>query len=101
MCAVCKDLLCFTYYRIVNQGFPLKKDGIVNSASQVPRIPVSSSFLLELTHGAYFAMYNEFYTLALQAIKDIDRRATYELLPDAMLVTSALLNSLETNASGE
>jgi hypothetical protein len=38
--------------------------------------------------------------LALQAVKDIDQRAQYELYPDVMLVTSAVINSLKNNSSG-
>lgn len=53
-----------------------------------------------MIEGAYFAIFNEFYTLALQAIQDIDERAQYELLPDVMLVTSAVINSLKSNPSG-
>lgn len=53
-----------------------------------------------MVEGAYFAMFNEFYTLAFQAVKDIDRRAQYELYPDVMLVTSAVTNSLKDNPSG-
>lgn len=53
-----------------------------------------------MIEGAYFAMFNEFYTLALQAVKDIDQRAQYELFPDVMLVTSAVINSLKNNSSG-
>lgn len=84
---------CIASSRIVKQGFGAK--------NKVPRIPVSSPFLLELAHGAYFAMFNEMYTIALQAVKDIDKRGHYELLPDVMLVTSAIINSLKTNASGQ
>lgn len=53
-----------------------------------------------MIEGAYFAIFNEFYTLALQAVQDIDERAQYELLPDVMLVTSAVINSLNSNPSG-
>lgn len=80
-------------YRIVTQGFDNK--------NKISRIPVSSKFLIEMIQGAYFAMYNEFYTLAHQAIKDIDQRAQYELLPEVMLVTSAVINSLKNNLSGK
>lgn len=65
-----------------------------------PRIPVTSQFLLELVHGAYFAMFNEFYTLAFQAINDIAARACYEGYPDVLLVTGAITNSLQANPSG-
>lgn len=54
-----------------------------------------------MVEGAYFAMFNEFYTLALQAVKDIDHRAQYELYPDVMLVTSAVINSLKDNPAGK
>lgn len=53
-----------------------------------------------MIEGCYFAMFNEFYTLAFQAVKDIDQRAQYELLPDVMLVTSAVINSLKNSPSG-
>lgn len=65
-----------------------------------PRIPVTSQFLLELVHGSYFAMFNEFYTLAFQAINDISARACYEGYPDVLLVTGAITNSLQANPSG-
>lgn len=92
-------LISFTFcdYRIVTQGF--KKKNVVSSG-KVSRIPVSPSFLLEMIEGAYFAMFNEFYTLAHQAVQDIDQRAQYELFPDVMLVTSAVINSLKNNPSG-
>ncbi|VVD03055.1 unnamed protein product [Leptidea sinapis] len=85
--------------RIVNQGF-YKKQGTPKS-KPIQRVPVSSNFLLEMIEGAYFSMFNEFYTLAFQAIKDIDQRAQYELLPEVMLVTSAVINSLKNNPSGQ
>lgn len=90
---------CIAASRIVTQGFNKKIAG--SSIKPVPRIPVSSNFLLELIEGSYFAMFNEFYTLAHQAVKDIDRRAQYELLPDVMLVTSAVINSLKNNPTGQ
>ncbi|KAL4710708.1 hypothetical protein ACJJTC_004353 [Scirpophaga incertulas] len=94
--------LCIASSRIVTEGF----DNIfcpTNSTTRksTPRIPVCPNFLLELIEGAYFAMFNEFYTLALQAVKDIDQRAQYELFPDVMLVTSAVINSLENSSSGQ
>lgn len=83
----------------MKQGFISKKEGNVKPC--VPRIPVSSNFLLELVQGAYYAMFNEFYTLALQAVKDIDQRGHYELFPEVILVTSAVINSLQSNAAGK
>ncbi|KAG6457411.1 hypothetical protein O3G_MSEX010289 [Manduca sexta] len=91
---------CIAASRIVTQGFE-KKIGPASSHRPVPRIPMSPNFLIEMVESAYFAMFNEFYTLALQAVKDIDKRAQYELFPDVMLVTSAVINSLKNNASGQ
>ncbi|XP_059054318.1 hyccin [Achroia grisella] len=91
---------CIATSRIVTQGFHRKIGGSSNAKKPTPRIPMSSNFMLEMIEGAYFAMFNEFYTLALQAVKDIDQRAQYELYPDVMLVTSAVINSLK-NESGQ
>lgn len=90
---------CIAASRIVTQGF--HKKIVTSNSKPIPRIPVSPNFLLEIIEGTYFAMFNEFYTLALQAVKDIDQRAQYELFPDVMLVTSAVINSLKNNASGQ
>ncbi|XP_052757424.1 hyccin-like [Galleria mellonella] len=92
---------CIATSRIVTQGFQKKTAGASNTQKPVPRIPVSPNFMLEMIEGAYFAMFNEFYTLALQAVKDVDQRAQYELYPDVMLVTSAVINSLKNNSSGQ
>ncbi|XP_021181243.3 hyccin [Helicoverpa armigera] len=89
---------CIAASRIVSQGFYQKSSAPVRKIS---RIPVSPNFLLEMIEGAYFAMFNEFYTLAHQAVQDIDQRAQYELYPDVMLVSSAVINSLKNNPSGQ
>ncbi|XP_049867617.1 hyccin [Pectinophora gossypiella] len=88
---------CIATSRMVTQGFQKKAPG----TKSIQRIPMSASFMLELIQGIYFAMFNEFYTLALQAIKDIDMRAQYELLPEVMLVTSAVINSLKNSSTGQ
>ncbi|CAG9585480.1 unnamed protein product [Danaus chrysippus] len=87
---------CIAASRIVTQGFNTKP-----GTKSIQRIPVSSNFMLEMIEGAYYAMFNEFYTFALQAVKDIDQRAQYEMLPDVMLVTSAVINSLMNNPTGQ
>lgn len=92
---------CIAASRIVTQGFHKKLGTASTSTKNTPRIPVSNNLLLEMVQGAYFAMFNEFYTLAFQAVKDIDQRAQYELFPDVMLVTSAVMNSLKNNPSGQ
>ncbi|XP_023247361.1 hyccin-like [Copidosoma floridanum] len=59
----------------------------------LPRIPVSSQFLLEFLHAIYFAMYNNCWYIASQAVEDIHNRACYETYPEVMLVTNAIRNS--------
>lgn len=66
-----------------------------------PRIPLSQKFILELLHANYFAMFNEFASIAIQAVDDIHNRACYELYSDVILVTNAIKNSLQANPSGK
>lgn len=66
-----------------------------------PRIPLSQKLLLELLHAIYFAMFNEFASVAIQAVDDIHNRACYELFSDVILVTNAIKNSLQANPSGK
>lgn len=65
-----------------------------------PRIPMSSNFLLELLHATYFAMYNEFATVATQTVEDIHQRAAFELYSDVLLVTNGIKHSLKNNPTG-
>lgn len=67
----------------------------------LPRIPMSSQFLLELLHAVYFAMFNDFSYIATQALEDIYGRACYEGYAEVVLVTSAIRNSLQVNPSGQ
>ncbi|KAG7307594.1 hypothetical protein JYU34_007815 [Plutella xylostella] len=93
---------CIAASRIVTQGFQQHKNGSHSSSyNSTPRIPVSPHFLIELVEGIYYAMFNEFYTLALQAVRDVNQRAQYELFPDVMLVTSAVINSIQSMPSGQ
>lgn len=109
--------LCRIASQLVNQGFakferPHRSYGSANdfhnpavdaipSSKAVPRIPVSAELLLELTHAAYFVMFNEFASVAIRTIKDIHRRACFEMMPSVILVTNAVKNSLQANPSGE
>lgn len=102
--------LCRASSMLVNQGF--FKMGHAHRTSYgsdptnaivskpLPRIPVSSQFLLELLHAVYFAMFNDFGTIAIQTVDDIYNRACYELFPEVILVTNAIKNSLHANPSG-
>lgn len=102
--------LCRVSTQLVTQGF--SKPGHAHRASYgsdpsnaivpkpLPRIPVSSQFLLELLHAVYFAMFNEFGSIAIQTVDDIHNRACYELFPEVILVTNAVKNSLHANPSG-
>lgn len=67
----------------------------------LPRIPVSGAFLVELLHSVYFAMFNDFGSIAIQSVEDIHQRGGYELLPEVILVSHAVRNSLHANPSGE
>lgn len=104
--------LCRVATQLVNQGFGKyghahrasygndPASGIVSS-KPAPRIPISAQFLLELLHATYFAMFNEFASIAIQTVDDIHNRACYELYPEVILVTNAIKNSLLANASGK
>lgn len=72
-----------------------------NKVTGPPRIQLSQQLLLELLHAVYFAMFNEFASVAIQAVDDIHTRACYELFSDVILVTNAIKNSLQANPSGE
>lgn len=104
--------LCRIASQLVNQGFTKyghahrssygndpNGSSMVSSKPQ-PRIPLSSQFLLELSHATYFAMFNEFASIAIQTVDDIHNRACYELYPEVILVTNAIKNSLLANVSG-
>uniref|UniRef100_A0A0K8TRW8 Putative beta-catenin-tcf/lef signaling pathway component drctnnb1a n=1 Tax=Tabanus bromius TaxID=304241 RepID=A0A0K8TRW8_TABBR len=103
--------LCRIATQLVNQGF--FKPGHAHRSSYgndpnpaivpkpLPRIALTSQFLLELIHAIYFAMFNEFGTIAIQTLEDIHNRACYEMFTDLILVTNAVRNSLHANPSGQ
>ncbi|XP_050092146.1 hyccin isoform X3 [Anopheles aquasalis] len=116
--------LCKTTSLLVNQGFPRMAGGghmhrssygsdpispqqpmAMAAPSHVvrppPRIAVNSQFLVELAHANYFAMFNEFASAAIEAVTDLHSRACYEMLPEVILVTNAIRNSLHANPSGQ
>ncbi|XP_058836708.1 hyccin isoform X1 [Topomyia yanbarensis] len=122
--------LCKTTSQLVNQGFSkqghvhrpsygtdptspqqgsattspsqLQNPASLSTASRpLPRITVSSQFLVELAHANYFAMFNEFASAAIEAVNDLHNRACYEMLPEVILVTNAIRNSLQANPSGQ
>ncbi|KAG5345751.1 HYCCI protein, partial [Acromyrmex heyeri] len=103
------EQLCKVATKLVTQGF--MKPGHHQRSSYgsessfvprlLPRIPVSSQFLLEFLHAVYFAMYNECWYVGTQAIEDIHNRACYEAYPNVMLVTNAIRNSASSGAPGQ
>ncbi|KAK9302044.1 hypothetical protein QLX08_005785 [Tetragonisca angustula] len=103
------EQLCKVATKLVTQGF--MKPGHHQRSSYgsessfvprlLPRIPVSSQFLLEFLHAVYFAMYNDCWYLGTQAVEDIHNRACYETYPDVMLVTNAIRNSASNGPSGQ
>jgi len=68
---------------------------------QEPRICLSSTLLVEMLSGVYFAMFNGLSRDAMTALEDIHRRASLHLLADVLLVTNGIRNSLTNNPSGE
>ncbi|XP_029163941.1 hyccin [Nylanderia fulva] len=103
------EQLCKVATKLVTQGF--MKPGHHQRSSYgsessfvprlLPRIPVSSQFLLEFLHAVYFAMYNECWYIGNQAVEDIHNRACYEAYPNVMLVTNAVRNSASSGAPGQ
>ncbi|KAH8401498.1 hypothetical protein KR009_005921 [Drosophila setifemur] len=106
--------LCRVTSQLVNQGFTTKSGhghrmsygsdpatGATFPKPSSPRIPLSASFLIELVHAIYFAMFNGYGTIAIQTLDDIHNRATYEIYTEVILVTSAVRNSLHANPSGQ
>ncbi|XP_017094323.1 hyccin [Drosophila bipectinata] len=106
--------LCRVTSQLVNQGFTTKSGhghrmsygadpatGAPFPKPSSPRIPLSASFLIELVHAIYFAMFNGYGTIAIQTLDDIHNRATYEMYTELILVTSAVRNSLHANPSGQ
>ncbi|XP_039310676.1 hyccin isoform X3 [Solenopsis invicta] len=103
------EQLCKVATKLVTQGF--MKPGHHQRSSYgsessfvprlLPRIPVSSQFLLEFLHAVYFAMYNECWYVANQAIEDIHNRACYDIYTNVMLVTNAIRNSASSGAPGQ
>ncbi|XP_011190913.1 hyccin [Zeugodacus cucurbitae] len=103
--------LCRVASQLVNQGFSKQhahrisygsdSSGALVPKSITPRIPLSSSFLVELVHAIYFAMFNGFGTVAIQTLEDIHHRACFEMYTELILVTSAVKNSLHANPSGQ
>lgn len=101
--------LCRMASQLVNQGFTKYGHAHRSSYGSEPssgaakpliRIPISTQFLLELLHATYFAMFNEFASIAIQAVDDIHNRACFELYPEVMLVTNAIKNSMLANVTG-
>lgn len=103
------EQLCKVATKLVTQGFTKpghhQRSSYGSESSFVPRllprIPVSSQFLLEFLHAVYFAMYNDCWYLGNQAVEDVHNRACYEAYPDVMLVTNAIRNSATSGPSGQ
>ncbi|TDG46506.1 hypothetical protein AWZ03_007067 [Drosophila navojoa] len=106
--------LCRVASQLVNQGFTTKSGhghrmsygsdpttGTTFPKPSAPRIPLSASFLIELVHAIYYAMFNGFGTVAIQTLEDIHNRASYEMFTELIIVTNAVRNSLHANPSGQ
>ncbi|GFQ74024.1 hyccin [Trichonephila clavata] len=103
--------VCKMCSRIVKQGF--NRTSRPNYGSEcssgynnphprpIARIPLSSPFLLEVIHAVYFATFNGLGSVGLQSLEELHNRAMQEMLPDVLLVTNAIRNSLKGNQSGQ
>lgn len=65
------------------------------------RIPLSSDFLLELLTSLYYIMFKNDPKCAITALEDIHTRASYDLLPEVLLVTNAIRNSIRVGGSAD
>ncbi|GMT14467.1 hypothetical protein PFISCL1PPCAC_5764, partial [Pristionchus fissidentatus] len=75
---------------------------VIEDYSKKPRIFASSQLLLELVSGVYLALYNGSPDVSLRALDALHQRAQYEFLPDLLLMTNSIRNSLiEGNESSE
>uniref|UniRef100_A0A1B6CSW0 Hyccin n=1 Tax=Clastoptera arizonana TaxID=38151 RepID=A0A1B6CSW0_9HEMI len=90
------EQLCKMASKLVTQGFN-KAGNRVSYSNEVtrvlPRIPVSPSFLQQLLHSLYYAMFNGHGNVATQAIEDVHHRASYQCYTDVLLVTNSIKNS--------
>ncbi|XP_076327192.1 hyccin-like isoform X2 [Tachypleus tridentatus] len=105
--------LCRMCSKLVRQGFvtrglthrsPFTPEGTPfcnHLPRPAPRVPVSSSFLMEMLYAIYFSMFNGVSSAGIQALEDIHSRASQELFFDVLLVSNAVKNSLKTNPSGQ
>lgn len=96
--------LCKMCSRLVNQGSAQANrrapfEGPAHSTF-MPKIFLTSQFLLELLQAIYFSMFNGLYSLGHQALSDVHRRAMQGMYTDVLLVTNAIKNSLESHPSG-
>ncbi|XP_059475571.1 hyccin [Neocloeon triangulifer] len=98
------EFLCKAVSRLVTQGFSKQSSHQRSSYDStlvpptLPRIPVNSEFLLELLTAIHHALYTPFSSLATQSLDDVHFRASHELLPDVLLVTTAMKNLLHSAA---
>ncbi|XP_026478712.1 hyccin [Ctenocephalides felis] len=98
--------LCKATSMLMTQGFAkthpsLNQNNAHSPMKSLPRIPLTGQFMLELIHAVYFAMYNEFASIAQSTVEDIHRRAVFELYPDVILVTNAIKHYLAGNPTGQ
>ncbi|CAH0556646.1 unnamed protein product [Brassicogethes aeneus] len=91
---------CKNISRLVNQGFrysdsprsSIASDSSIQQSIQ-PRIPVSSSLLIELLHTVYHSA-ERGAPGAVQALHDLTQRAKYESYADVLLAANAIQNLL-------
>lgn len=60
---------------------------LITRTPATSRIPLSSTFLVELVNSVYFCMFNDVALAGLQALEEIHQRAIYHLHTDVLLVS--------------
>merc|ERR1712136_630892 len=79
---------------LASAGLPWQKQySLPENFSTKRRIPFGSSFIVTVLQSLYFSLYNGSQQEALQAVKALQKRANYELVPEVILMCNAILSS--------
>ncbi|CDW53041.1 Hyccin domain containing protein [Trichuris trichiura] len=68
---------------------------LLEDSTSGPRITLSPFFLCECLNGVLHALYNRCYQIALITLESIHLRAKYELYGEVLLITNAMLNTMD------
>ncbi|XP_022110084.1 hyccin-like [Acanthaster planci] len=105
-CKICSNLVLCGFsgahlaWKQSSSSDRVSKHNLNLDIHKTPRIPLDSTFMLEMLTGIYFVMFNGQASAGIHALEDIHFRANYELYADVLLVSNAIKHSLDTNPSG-